>query len=407
MNSESAALQAEVPSFRSVLPGLVILSIIFLFNFVSRVIIAPLLPEIEQDFGLSHTASGSFFLFISSGYFFSILCSGFVSSRLSHKRTIVLSSISSGCVLCLLSFSSSLIQIRWGLFCLGLSAGLYLPSGLATITNVLPPAWWARGMSLHELAPNVGFVVAPFIAAAMIYWASWSSGLFLLGACIVIVGILYGYIQPAVAGYGERPNFIVCRHIVSTLEFWVMVMLFSMAICGTLGLYSMLPLYLVVDKDISSLEANNLVAFSRISSIIMPLIGGMVGDRFGNRRIMVFTLVLGGLLTIPIGLVSGIPLLVLIVLQPMISVCFFPSAFASLSGIVAKKYSNVAISLCIPVAFLIGGGSIPAFIGLIGDHYSLGVGIVISGVLMSFSGFLAIVYQLRSRNKEVLTTSKS
>lgn len=85
MNSDSAVLEADVQALRSVLPGLVILSIIFLFNFVSRVVIAPLLPEIEQDFGLSHTASGSFFLFISSGYFFSIICSGFVAIIFQHR----------------------------------------------------------------------------------------------------------------------------------------------------------------------------------------------------------------------------------------------------------------------------------------------------------------------------------
>ena len=406
MNLKSAVLQADLPVFRSVLPGLLLLSLIFLFNFVSRVIIAPLLPEIEQQLGLSHAASGSFFLFISTGYFFSILSSGFVSSSLSHKRTIVLSSVASGVVLCFLSFSSSLLQIRLGLFCLGLSAGLYLPSGIATITKVLPPEWWARGMSLHELAPNVGFVAAPFIAAAMIYWGSWSSGLFLVGACIIIVGIFYGFIQPSVAGYGERPDYIVCKHILSTSEFWVMVVLFSMAICGTLGLYSMLPLYLVVDRNISSLEANNLVAFSRISSIIMPLLGGIIGDKFGNYRVMAFTLALGGMLTIPIGLLSGIYLLVFIVLQPMVVVCFFPSAFAALSGIVANKYSNVAVSLCIPIAFLIGGGAIPALIGLIGDHYTLGTGIFISGLLMSVSGLLAISLQMRSPKSPLFTAKK-
>jgi NNP family nitrate/nitrite transporter-like MFS transporter len=354
------------------------------------------LPEIEKDLGLSHAASGSFFLFISSGYFFSILSSGFISSRLSHKKTIVASLIASGCALCILSFCSTLIQIRLALFCLGLSAGLYLPSGLAIVTTILPPAYWARGMALHELAPNVGFVTAPFIATAMLYWMSWSSGLLLLGACIILVGIFYGYIQPSVAGYGERPNFIVCKHIVSTKEFWMMVLMFSMAICATLGLYSMLPLYLVVDKNASPVEANNLVALSRVSSIIMPLIGGLLGDRYGNRRVIAYTLIISGMLTIPIGLLSGASLLFFIVVQPMIAVCFFPSAFVVLSGIVDQKSSNVAVSLCIPVAFMIGGGTIPALIGLIGDHYSLGVGIIMSGVVMSLAGLLALVFQLKS-----------
>ena len=126
--SEKVDSELQYKPFRNVFPGLIFLTLIFLLNFISRVIFAPFLPVIEADLGLSHTGSGSFFLFISAGYCISILGSGFVSSRLSHKKTIVLSVVTSGSVLCLLSMCTSITAIRVVLFCLGISAGLYLPS---------------------------------------------------------------------------------------------------------------------------------------------------------------------------------------------------------------------------------------------------------------------------------------
>jgi len=47
--------------FRRVLPQLALLSSLFLLNFLSRIIFAPLLPQIEQELGFGHTVSGSFF----------------------------------------------------------------------------------------------------------------------------------------------------------------------------------------------------------------------------------------------------------------------------------------------------------------------------------------------------------
>ena len=80
--------------FRRILPQLVLLSSLFLLNFLSRIIFSPLLPKIEQELGFSHTVAGSFFLWISAGYFFSVLSSGFVSARITFKASGVTSLVS-------------------------------------------------------------------------------------------------------------------------------------------------------------------------------------------------------------------------------------------------------------------------------------------------------------------------
>ncbi|MDI6797379.1 MAG: hypothetical protein QMD09_10560, partial [Desulfatibacillaceae bacterium] len=49
---------------------------IFYINFVSRIVLAPVLPQLEHDLGISHSQSGSLFLLISLGYLVSIFCSG-------------------------------------------------------------------------------------------------------------------------------------------------------------------------------------------------------------------------------------------------------------------------------------------------------------------------------------------
>lgn len=363
--------------------GLLFLAGLFFLNFTARVIFSPLLPLIEGEYGLDHASAGSFFLLISVGYFFSILSSGFVSARITHKKTIVLSTIASGIALLALSYCQSLLWMRTGLFGLGLAAGLYLPSGLASIARLVTPAYLARGMAVHELAPNLGFVGAPVLADMMLRYSSWQQGLRWLGVLMIGAGVCYSMADSGCQERGKLPDIVTSRSIMSQPVFWLMILLFSLAICSSLGVYAMLPLFLVSDQGMTPERASRFLAFSRIAALIMPLASGWLGDRIGNRAIMAFVLMLAGLCTMLLGTVSSFSwLIVLVIVQPMVAVCFFPSGFAVLSTLGPEGKGALVISLCIPAAFLLGGGVLPVLIGGIGDHASIGVGFVITGTAM-------------------------
>ena len=74
----------------------VFLAVIFLINFIARIILSPLLPTIEKELAISHGQAGSFFFLISGGYVIGLLGSGFLASRSSHKITIVISTAGVG-----------------------------------------------------------------------------------------------------------------------------------------------------------------------------------------------------------------------------------------------------------------------------------------------------------------------
>ena len=61
---------------------------------------------------------------------------------------------------------------------------------------------------------------------------------------------------------------------------------------------------------------------------------------------------------------------------------FTRSRFAALASIGPPHVRNVAVSLTIPVAFFIGGGAVPAGIGMMGEHGSFALGIMLYGVLL-------------------------
>jgi sugar phosphate permease len=125
------------PQFRTSWARSCCLTNIFFLNFISRIIFAPLLPSIQKDLGLAHVGAASLFLFVSMGYSVSLLMSGFVSNRLQHRKTIVLSATAVGISLLAIPFCHSIWTLRGGLLLLGLASGLYLPSGLASLTALV------------------------------------------------------------------------------------------------------------------------------------------------------------------------------------------------------------------------------------------------------------------------------
>ena len=338
-------------AFLPQLTPLLLLTSIFFVNFLSRIILAPLMPRVKADLALSHADAGSLFLLISLGYFTTLLASGFISSRLTHRKTIMLSGIAMGVALFITAFSTSLWGMRLGLVAMGMAAGPYMPSGLATLTTLFNHRHWGKALALHELAPNLSFVLAPLVAEAVLYWFSWRTVFVSLGLAAFMLAIVFASFGRGGEFHGESFKAASLRTIFATPAFWIMAILFSLGISSTLGIYTMLPLYLVTDHGLDRNWANTLIALSRVAAVGIALVGGWATDRFGPQRVLRIVFVLTGILTLFIGLAPGTWIAVAVFLQPVMAVCFFPAGFAALSRVSSAGERNLAVSLTIPMAF--------------------------------------------------------
>jgi len=381
-------------TFSTQLSPLLLIASIFLLNFTGRIIASPLLPTIERDLGFSHGDAGSLFLFLSIGYFISLLGSGHISSRITHRKTIAVSAIAVGTALSLISFSRSLFAMRFCVFLLGIAAGIYLPSGITTVTSLVNPKNWGKAVAIHELAPNLSFILTPLLAETFLHWFIWRNILFFVGMVSIIMGIVFSQFGKGGNFLGEAPNFSSIKKILKIPAFWILIVLFSLAITSTLGIYNMLPLYLVTEHGVSQDWANSLVGTSRISTLGMAFLGGLATDRLGSKKIMISVFFVTGIFTLLIGMVSTRWIAALVFLQPVLAVCFYPAGFAALSTISTPENRNMAISLTIPIAFFLGGGVVPALIGIMADKGYFSLGISFSGALIITGFFLSFFLKL-------------
>ena len=340
------------------------------------------MPVIETDLKISHLEAGSLFLFTSLGYLISLSSSGVVSSRLNHRRTIILSATAVGLVMFIFTFLENIWAIRASLLFLGMAAGLYLPSGIATLTALVNPKNWGKALALHEMAPNLSFVLAPLLSVVILSRFTWRGAIMILGILSFVSVLAFVRFGQGGRFKGQAPGFKAVKALLFKRSFWIMILLFSLGISGSLGIYTMLPLYLITEMGFEQDWANTLVGLSRIFGIGLSFVAGWASDRFGPVKTLSLIIFLSGLFTIGLGLTSNMFLICLVFLQAMVAVCFFPPGFALLSTVGPESTLNLAVSLTLPAAFTLGGGVIPILIGLTGDAGSFASGLILVGALI-------------------------
>jgi NNP family nitrate/nitrite transporter-like MFS transporter len=374
---------------------LTFLGVLFFLNIVSRLCVGPLLPVIERDFGLRHSGAGSLYFFLAAGSCVGLYLSGHVAWRLSHRATIAVSGMTLGAALVAVAFTPSLAGIRAELLLLGIGAGLYLPSGVAVLTENTPEGSWGKVLAIHELGPNLGYICAPLIAELLLGIFSWQGVLGSMGVPAILLSgafLLSGLGGTAPA---QRPGSATLAILVRDRSFWGVASLFAVSIGLGLGIYSMMPLFLVNDVGMDRVHANLITGLSRVSGLFSVFVAGTLADRIGRPRTVVLSLGAAGTCAILLGVAQGpwiTPLLAFF--QAASAASFYPAGFALLSAAFPLPVRNLAVSMVLIVATLFGAGGVPPLIGLLADTVSFSFAFAAAGVatlasLVLFRGFPA------------------
>ena len=367
--------------YRILTPILFLAGILF-FTFLSRVVFSPLLVLIEQELHLSHAKSGSLFLLISIGFAPVMLGSGFVSQRLTHRGTILLSSITCGLAVLVIAFSHSLIGIQIGMVVLGMGSGLYFPSAMATMTRLIEPEHWGKAISLHEAGPTMGYVLAPIVAELGLSFTSWRGVLIIVGAGGLMMAAIFALFGQGGRFAGEPPRLDNVGRILYQSSFWVIAILMSLACGASVGVYSILPVYLISEQGLDQGLVNTLVGLSRVSGLVAVFLAGWLADRFGAKRVMGGIYTATAILTGMLAFGQKIILVIVVFLQPAVVVAFFPVALLGLANVGPPRTRNVAVSLMIPFVYLFGAGIVPAGMGVVGEYYGFALGFLLMGGLL-------------------------
>ena len=353
-------------------------------NFSSRTIISPILPIIEDEFAISHAVAGSIFSFLSIGYTITLLLSGVLSPRIGYKRSIALGFLILMTSLFFLRYSTAYASFAVASLCIGLGAGIYLPSAIPLITAVFERKNWGKAIAFQETAASFSILSIPLLTAIALRFLNWRSLFLVLSAACLFVCTFFCIFSPDPRlrkEKGVRFSRVLRRRsfrIMATL--WVFV-----ASCG-LGLYNVIPLFLVKENGMNLETANTIFGFSRIGGFIVAILAGFLVDRYGAKKILILVILATGLSTMSVALAHTIPFLVaMLFLQATIYPAFFPVALVAISKLTDLNERSIFTGTTIAIGVIVGLGLTPVILGAVADVWSFKVGIFSLGVLTTFS----------------------
>jgi NNP family nitrate/nitrite transporter-like MFS transporter len=370
---------------RMVVGSIVLMTAMFLATFLARFIFPPLLPAMAEDpsFAIDPSQAGSLFMAAAFGALLGSFAAGFVSSWVKHRGALLISMFGIALALVGAYFATSVWALRAVFFAMGILFGIHLPSSMATLTATVRKEDWGKALSIQQLGPPLSLVAAPLIVVLLLRWFSWNTTLLWIAGICALLGLAFLFFLGGVGAFpGDPPNRAFAGPVLKTRSFWVMILLFALGMGAQVGVYTMLPLYLTSERGMTAEAANTLLGLANIAPVATVFLGGWLTARIGEKWMIGISLLLTGLVTVLVGVLSGVALKVCVVLMAALAVCFFPPAFAALSRIVQPTYRSLATAFCTPTAFLIGGGLLPLVLGYLGNagHFDLGI-IVIGGVI--------------------------
>ena len=358
---------------------------LWFLNFSTRAAFAPILPLIEDHLSLSHGEAGGLFFPLSMGYSLAVLVVGRFAYILGYKRLVVAGFIGTCLVFLGIQWAGNYLTFHILFFLLGVATGPYLPSIIPIITETYDYRHWGKAIGFHDSAASLSIFAIPIFIAFGLRFLSWQQLLLILGIASLLLTIYFWKVS--VEPKKEMPwsdgNYV---DLFKKKKIWIMGLLWVFAAASCMGIYSVLPLYLIKERGIELHFANTLFGVSRFGGVFISILIGFLTDRYGYGRMLKVSLLATGLSTISLSAASSLPsILITLFLQATFSSAFFPVGLVAISKFTSLSERSMATGVILSIGVILGMGSTPFVLGVIADHFSFRIGILGLGLFTALS----------------------
>jgi NNP family nitrate/nitrite transporter-like MFS transporter len=365
---------------------LLFLWFIWFTNFTIRIVFAPILPLVEDEFMVNHAQASSIFIFLSAGYGVAVIVSGLFSGKFGYKKSIILSLLLLGLVAFLIPLVHKFFLLYLFAFVLGFSVGFYLPSAIPLITEYYSEKNWGKAIAIHDTGASSAIFATPFIALFLLQFFPWRWIFVVFGCIYVACSIAFCFVSTEVKI--NNPPKAVFNDLIKIKSLWLMAIIWVFGAGANLGIYSIVPLYLTKELQLNIGYANIILGVSRLGAVAVAIACGFLIDRFNLKKIMFLVMIITGVLTIIMGLVSVRYIGIVLFLQAFFVTAFFPVGLVAIAKTFNREMRSLATGIILALAIAFGGGIIPYLLGVSGDLYSFRLGITILGIFVGLSSTL-------------------
>lgn len=365
---------------------LVVLFIVYVFNFIDRQVLAILLEAIKKDLGASDTAMG--FL---SGFAFAVFytVAGIPIARWADRgsrRSVIALGLGVWSTMTAASgLARNFIQLALARVGVGVGEAAGSPPAHSLISDYFPPERRATALSIYATGVYVGAMLAYLGGGLIVTHFSWRTAFLIVGLPGIPLAFLVRLtIRELPRGHSERAPVSaehvrigeVLRYLVARRSF---VYLAGGSSCAALGGYGILawgPTFLGRVHGMDSVAIGTWLGLSiGFAGSAGAYLGGILADRLGvrDRRWYMWLSAVVIIVSVPFGLgflllPSGIAALASFVPFYLLANMYIGPMLSMTQGLVKLRMRATASAILLFVLNIVGLGAGPFLVGVLNDR---------------------------------------
>jgi predicted MFS family arabinose efflux permease len=380
-----------------------LLFLLYMFDYIDRLVVVSLFPFLKQDWNLSDTQCG---MLVSAVYWSILVCTFPISvliDRWSRKKSIGCMSVLWSIATAACAFTKSFPQLFAARMAIGVGEAGYAPGGTAMIAAIFPEQKRALAMGIWNasipLGSALGIVLGGFIA---VRWG-WRHAFGLVALPGLLVAVLFffvrdyktvGLIKTVASGEKMSLNYReIIRGFARTPSLIFTYLAFAGNVFVTTALLSWLPTYFNRMEGLSMGKAGTKGGLVMLLAIIGAPLGGFLADRWQKRRSNARPLfcAISSSLTALVLFLSFVvfkgsyPMLLI---AGLTAAAFVPAAAAITQDVVHPGVRAISYSLCVIIQHLLGSSLGPIFVGYISDRTDIATGLAALPIFALAAGIL-------------------
>lgn len=365
--------------------AMVILAIVYMFNFIDRQILAILLPAIRDDFGVSDTVLGmlagtAFALFYATlGVPIALL-----ADRWNRRNLIALALAVWSGMTALSGFAANIWHLTLARIGVGIGEAGCSPPAHSMIADFYPPEQRSTAMGFYTLGISAGIMLAYLAGGWVVANIGWREAFFIVGVPGILLALVVRFtvIEPPRGASENRadsgaypPLLDVFRFLFARRSFLHMAFAAGLSSFTGYAVISFFPSFIVRSYEMQ------IVSLGVWLGLILGIAGGFgffsggyFADHFGRIRQRNALWFIAATQVVTAALYAGVFLaptaawcLIAFIVPAAVSNFYLAPVLAQTQGLVDLRMRGVASAIMLLILNLIGLGIGPLAVGWLSD----------------------------------------
>jgi MFS family permease len=382
-----------------------LLFLLYMFDYIDRMVVTSMFTSIEKDWGISHTQSG---LLVSAVYWAIVILTFPISilvDRWSRTKTIGVMAIMWSLATALCALTGNFVQLFMARMLIGVGEAGYAPGGSAMISGLYPVERRARMMGLWNASIPLGSAIGVLLGGVIAAKLGWKHAFGIVAVPGMIVAILFLFVKDYktvdLSFYDKNSNKIKMERKDMVREFLskpsVLLTYLGMAavVFVTTSMLTWLPTYFEKMRNVPQETAGKMASSVMVLALVGAPLGGFLTDLWrkskDNARLLfpaTSSLLSAVVLFLALVFFKGTIQYVLFLIFGVLVLAFISGAASVTQDVIHPGLRATSYAIAVVVQNLLGASTAPIVMGKIYDLTNIQTALSILPFILLVGAFL-------------------